>query len=191
MSVETGPIMGEPLPIELANATYAVRGRLRDGLETVAQLAAWFEQVGPRLALPVVPDAVDAGDLALARELRDAIRNLAAAAVNETVPPVADVETLNRHVRAAPYWRELRWSGAPAASPGSAAAAAAAALSAIAQDAVDLFTGAELANLRACRAPGCVLFFVKDHHRRQWCSDACGNRARAARHHARQAVITA
>jgi predicted RNA-binding Zn ribbon-like protein len=37
--------------------------------------------------------------------------------------------------------------------------------------------------LRACHAPGCVLYFVKSHPRREWCSVACGNRARAARHY--------
>ena len=39
--------------------------------------------------------------------------------------------------------------------------------------------------LRACLAPGCVLYFVKDHPRREWCGPACGNRARAARHYRR------
>jgi len=39
--------------------------------------------------------------------------------------------------------------------------------------------------LRACRAPGCVLYFVKDHPRREWCGVTCGNRVRAARHYAR------
>jgi predicted RNA-binding Zn ribbon-like protein len=35
------------------------------------------------------------------------------------------------------------------------------------------------------RAPGCVLLYVSDHPRRQWCSNACGNRARQARHYRR------
>nr|WP_083986585.1 CGNR zinc finger domain-containing protein [Frankia sp. EI5c] len=39
---------------------------------------------------------------------------------------------------------------------------------------------------RSCAAPGCPLFFVKHHPRREWCSAACGNRARVARHYARQ-----
>ncbi|HEY3005705.1 MAG TPA: CGNR zinc finger domain-containing protein [Kribbellaceae bacterium] len=38
---------------------------------------------------------------------------------------------------------------------------------------------------RACYAPGRVLYFVTGHPRREWCSTACGNRARAARHYAR------
>jgi predicted RNA-binding Zn ribbon-like protein len=30
-----------------------------------------------------------------------------------------------------------------------------------------------------------VLYFVKTHPRREWCSVACGNRVRAARHYQR------
>ncbi|WP_225993278.1 CGNR zinc finger domain-containing protein [Actinomadura rudentiformis] len=39
--------------------------------------------------------------------------------------------------------------------------------------------------LRACLAPGCVLYFLKNHPRREWCTAACGNRARGARHYRR------
>ena len=39
--------------------------------------------------------------------------------------------------------------------------------------------------LRVCGAPGCVLMFARDHTRREWCSNACGNRARQARHYRR------
>ena len=58
-------------------------------------------------------------------------------------------------------------------------------LAALAADAIDLLTGPHRADLRACGAPGCVLMFLKDHPRREWCSNACGNRARQARHYAR------
>ena len=56
----------------------------------------------------------------------------------------------------------------------------------IAADAIDLIAGPRADELRACGAPGCVLLFEKDHPRRAWCSDACGNRARQARHYARR-----
>ena len=59
------------------------------------------------------------------------------------------------------------------------------ALATVAGEAVHLLTGPDAARLRACQAPGCVLYFVKTHPRRQWCSDACGNRTRAARHYQR------
>ena len=38
---------------------------------------------------------------------------------------------------------------------------------------------------RACYGPGCVLYFVQRHTRREWCSPGCGNRARVARHYRR------
>jgi predicted RNA-binding Zn ribbon-like protein len=55
-------------------------------------------------------------------------------------------------------------------------------LAGIAQQAVALLADRG-DQLRACHAPGCVLYFVKSHPRREWCSVACGNRARAARHY--------
>jgi predicted RNA-binding Zn ribbon-like protein len=58
-------------------------------------------------------------------------------------------------------------------------------LSALAADAIDLVTGPNRASLRVCGAPGCVLAFVKRHPRREWCSTACGNRVRQARHYLR------
>jgi predicted RNA-binding Zn ribbon-like protein len=57
-------------------------------------------------------------------------------------------------------------------------------LSVIAGLGIDLVAGDETP-LRACYAPGCVLYFVQDHPRREWCSTACGNRVRAARHYRR------
>lgn len=59
------------------------------------------------------------------------------------------------------------------------------ALAGLGHHALELLTGPTAVNLRACNAPHCVLYFVKSHPRREWCSDACGNRARAARHYQR------
>ncbi|MFI6323516.1 CGNR zinc finger domain-containing protein [Nonomuraea sp. NPDC050556] len=168
---------GEPLPVELANTTYAVRGKVRDGLADVGALSAWLE-----LTLPGLPSPREA-DLTVARELRDAIRALAGAVVAGERPAEAAVEAVNKHARTAPRWRELRWDAPPSAVPYNTLGGVAGALSSIAQEAVDLFAGPLLDDLRACHAPGCVLFFVKDHPRREWCSAGCGNRARAARHY--------
>jgi predicted RNA-binding Zn ribbon-like protein len=55
----------------------------------------------------------------------------------------------------------------------------------LAADAIHLITGPLRGDLRACRAPGCVLMFLKGHPRREWCCNACGNRARQARHYDR------
>jgi predicted RNA-binding Zn ribbon-like protein len=37
--------------------------------------------------------------------------------------------------------------------------------------------------LRLCGAHGCNRMFVADHRRRRWCSRACGDRVRVARHY--------
>ncbi|WP_218137334.1 CGNR zinc finger domain-containing protein [Streptomyces indicus] len=182
------PQLGEPLPVELANTTYAVRGRMQDGLHTPEQLALWLTGVRDRLPVPLTDAdlrAVGEGDLERARAIRDAVRDIAASAVRGETPAPEAVEQLNRQVAAVPCWRELRWGAAPQADLRMQAPPVVAALAAIAQAAVDLFGGAGLSSLRACPGPGCVLFFVQDHPRRRWCSVGCGNRARAARHYAR------
>jgi predicted RNA-binding Zn ribbon-like protein len=61
------------------------------------------------------------------------------------------------------------------------ASAVTAGLARIARESITLLGGADAAELRACYAPGCVLYFTKTHPRREWCSVACGNRVRAAR----------
>ncbi|WP_188285939.1 CGNR zinc finger domain-containing protein, partial [Streptomyces sp. CBMA29] len=57
---------------------------------------------------------------------------------------------------------------------------------ALARAAVAFLAGPERELLRACPAPRCVRYFVKEHARQEWCKPSCGNRARVARHHARQ-----
>src|SRR5262249_13071952 len=59
------------------------------------------------------------------------------------------------------------------------------ALAELAHDSIDMLTGPGAAKLRACLAPGGVRYFVRSHPRREWCSEACGTRAGAARHYGR------
>jgi len=68
---------------------------------------------------------------------------------------------------------------------GRGTSAVATGLAQVAEQAVGLLGEAEATRLRACYAPGCVLYFMKTHPRREWCSVACGNRVRAARHYQR------
>jgi predicted RNA-binding Zn ribbon-like protein len=62
---------------------------------------------------------------------------------------------------------------------------AAGVLSTFAEEAIVLFSAGEQSQLRVCEGPDCGLYFVKNHPRREWCSPACGNRVRAARHYRR------
>ncbi|HBX82170.1 MAG: CGNR zinc finger domain-containing protein [Propionibacteriaceae bacterium] len=56
----------------------------------------------------------------------------------------------------------------------------------VARDLVRLASGGT--QLRRCHAPGCGMVFERGRGTQQWCSGACGNRARVARHTARREI---
>ena len=208
VSGTAAPLLGEPLPVELMNTVWADRDGLHDELRDAAGLAAWLQAVagrfaagaeggGPGLAV-ALPGGRRGRELAgQFRELRDGLRGLAAAvtadprarAAGTGTPDVAAaVRAVNAACARAPLWSRLTWAsppGAPARALRSAGTGPEAALSWIAEAAVLLFTSPDAGRLRACPGPGCVLYFVRAHPRREWCSAVCGNRARVARHYQR------
>lgn len=173
------------LPITLANTIYFGQGEICDALTTTGDLVAWLRAARPHMATVLTRAdlaAVSDDDLARAQALRDAIRAAASAVSTGRSPRPTDIETINAAVRAAPSWRELHRRHRLQARWTSTGRGPTAALAEVAQAAVDLLASADV---RACQAPNCVLYFVRDHPRREWCSQACGNRARVARHYAR------
>jgi predicted RNA-binding Zn ribbon-like protein len=105
--------------------------------------------------------------------------------------PVIDLDTavaeVNKVAAAVPQWSALVWTfgETPSRVTRTRGQAAAAAVSAIAEQGIDLFAHSDRLRLRACLAPGCLRYFIKDHPRREWCTTSCGNRARTARHYQR------
>jgi predicted RNA-binding Zn ribbon-like protein len=194
-------MLGEPLAVELMNTIWADRGGVHDALAGSADAAAWLRAMGPRMDAAIAPGlgAPDGADSARLgprlRELRDALRRLAAHRTHDPRPAArtrgldlgAAIAHLNAVAASAPSWSALSWpaEGAPTRATRFAGDAGDAFLSGIAESAIGLLGGDEPAELRACVAPGCVLYFVKDHPRREWCSAGCGNRARVARHYRR------
>jgi predicted RNA-binding Zn ribbon-like protein len=182
-----GPLRHEPLAVELHNTLYAVRGAPVDGLETVAGLRSWIDGIANRL--PVRARDVDLSRRAEFIALRTAARDALHAANVGAPVPAAALEVLNDAAARAPT--SPRAVGRKRGRLGvesryHAASATDIALAAFAADAIEVIAGPDREHLRACGAPGCVLLFVKDHPRRRWCSDACGNRARQARHYDRK-----
>ncbi|OMI36095.1 CGNR zinc finger domain-containing protein, partial [Streptomyces sparsogenes] len=99
------------------------------------------------------------------------------------------VERLNAAAARAPGAPRLEWpeGGAPlvrAARP-QGSTDTDRLVAALARDAIAFLAGPDRERLRACPAPRCVRYFVKDHPRQEWCKPSCGNRARVARHHRR------
>jgi predicted RNA-binding Zn ribbon-like protein len=180
-----GPLRSEPPAIELHNTVYAAQGELVDGLAEPTSAAGWLAGLGDRLP----PDG--AGPTPSRAELialRQAVRDVLRTAIEHRVPSRASVEALNEASARAPRSPAARWHRhlPPQFSIRfHSTSRADIVISAIAADAIDLVTGPDRDQLKACGAPGCVLIFLKQHPRREWCSAACGNRARQARHYRR------
>ena len=182
---------GEPPPVRLMNTIWADTAGVHDDLTTPAALRDLMVAVDAHHAGTLKRPSLE--ELAEARLLRDSLRRLAAFCTDDPRPaaqsPTGSIDVavaaVNRAVTHRPHTQlalrddRLHRGHPPTASPTRVA------LAELAHDAIDLLTGPTAAKLRACHAPGCVLYFVKSHPRREWCSEACGNRARAARHYRR------
>jgi predicted RNA-binding Zn ribbon-like protein len=188
-------LSGEPIPVCLMNTVWADRDEVHDALRTVADLHTWLSAIEDDETFGVCGERLGHGDVHAFRTLREALRNLAAFVTGDTRPGLGaaagrierDVAEVNHAVCRAGSWQQLTFhDGELHRQSARGATAAMRSLSAIATRAVDLFTGDDRVRLQACYAPGCVLYFVKDHPRRAWCSTACGNRVRAARHYRRR-----
>ncbi|MBX7435239.1 ABATE domain-containing protein [Mycobacterium sp. Y57] len=128
-----------------------------------------------------------------ALRLRDSLRRLAAHNTADVRPsaqsPVTEiddaVEAVNALLADLPRAELAVQDGRLQAVDRQHASPCRSALAGLGYEALGLLTGPAAVNLRACNAPHCVLYFVKSHPRREWCSEACGNRVRAARHYQR------
>jgi len=114
--------------------------------------------------------------------LRASIRELLDASIGGGPFPAAALERLNDASARVP--RVLRFDASGPSETPFAASATPATLARIAWSAIELLGASERSRLRRCGA--CGRYFVSTRSDRRWCSDACGNRARVARHHARR-----
>jgi predicted RNA-binding Zn ribbon-like protein len=175
-------------------------GGVADDLAEPAGLTAWV-----RAHADLLPGAagLTADEIALAavRDLRGAVRALFARAVSPAEPSPADaarllplpeaLEHLNRAAAQAPTVPVLTWS--PSGDPvlrQEPATGGDPLTAALARAAIAFLASPERQRLRACHAPRCVRYFLKEHPRQEWCKPACGNRARVARHHERHKAST-
>jgi predicted RNA-binding Zn ribbon-like protein len=179
----------EPLPVRLMSTIWADADGRHDDLRTRADVDDWLDAVGVDRAGAHATEA----ELATARALRDAVRLLAAHVTADDRPGAAAsaagvaaaLDQVNATAAALPAPRLALRDGRLELGPPGGPSPVTTGLAQVAEQAVALLGGKEAGRLRACYAPGCVLYFVKTHPRRAWCSVACGNRVRAARHYRR------
>ncbi|MEI5101059.1 CGNR zinc finger domain-containing protein [Streptomyces sp. PmtG] len=206
------PDLSHPAPTRLALGLAATlrhdgHGGVADDLDGPDGLTAWVREHAALLPDGLAARRFRADGLALdrVRSVRAAVRALFAQAVRPGEPSRADaqglpplteaVARLNEAAALVPFVPALTWPrGAgpvvrdePVRRARDAPAAWRADLldAALARAALAFLAGPDRQRLRACHAPRCVRYFLKEHPRQEWCKPSCGNRARVARHHER------
>lgn len=166
-----------------------------DDLTDTDGLTTWVR--AHRDALPDTDGFVaDEAALSAVRELRAAVRTLFARAVRpgepspadaaRLLPPAEALRRLNAAAARTPTVPVLDWADdAEPVVRHRGVRGEGEVVAVLAQAAVVFLAGADRERLRACHAPRCVRYFLKEHPRQEWCTPACGNRARVARHHER------
>jgi predicted RNA-binding Zn ribbon-like protein len=144
---------------------WAAESRLPDGLDPV-----------------VTPDEVTR-----AREVRDALHRLAAARAHGQPLAAADLDTVSTAAAEPTPVPAFTADGGRVWVPGVTGTRI---VSAVARDAIELFTGPYADRIRECGTHNCYLIFVDTSRpgRRRWCSmERCGNRQKVRAHRARHA----
>jgi predicted RNA-binding Zn ribbon-like protein len=173
----------ESLAVEFVSSWHYDGNVVIDELSTVAGLASWIMTYQDRLGLaPGGGIEIASADLARVTRTRAAIRELLDAAVAASQPDPAAVELVSDGSRGAQA-AELRWlpSGPRLEWPPDASTAGLL-ITQVCASTVRLLTSPRARYLRRCPASRCVLFFTALRPGQTWCSQACGNRARVARH---------
>jgi predicted RNA-binding Zn ribbon-like protein len=168
-----------PLAVDLADTVRVVGDQEVELLVDDAALGVWIAAEAPRY--PNVQAAQDR--LKDVRAMRDAVRELLVAHIqNASLPPSA-LHTINSMSARSPSFPVLAADGHHE-------------IVEVNEDAFEMFA-ADVARsvievisndvppVARCNAPRCGMFFAPMNPRQRWCSPECGNRARVARHASR------
>ncbi|MFJ8579789.1 CGNR zinc finger domain-containing protein [Micromonospora sp. NPDC093277] len=199
--------MAQQLTLALAGTIrHDGSGGVTDDLADVPGLARWLHEQAPLLrpyagSTEPLADVVDERSRQNVVAVRRALRTLFAEAVRPGPPSRADsgallsvpeaIAQLNQAAAAMPVRPVLDWpSGADPTLTwqGQVAEVRLRLPAALARAAVEFLASPAREQLRACPAPRCVRYFVKEHPRQEWCKPSCGNRARVARHYQRHSA---
>jgi predicted RNA-binding Zn ribbon-like protein len=191
--------IGNHRALDFVNTEVAAEGVPRELLTDLGSLTDWLVQAGA-VDRGTARRAVDrwrgrrAGEtlLAQARALRSELRRLADAAAAGRRAPRPVVDSINRLLaRGAGTTRIVPGAQGFTARHGLRLEEPADLLVPIAEAAADLLCQADLARIRRCAHPACVLYFLDGtkNGTRRWCDmRTCGNRANAAAYYRRRRV---
>ena len=173
--------LGDHFALDVVNTVQLQRGGYVELLNSSDDLQEWARLEGPRVPEKILSDA----DVEKFRITRDhALALLRATAWNADLPQES-VEHIDAIARRHPVTRAIDLGdgggvGHVVGATNPLDAVIARAASAV----IDLLNGPDRDHLVLCEAPRCGQLFLQDRPNQQWCCGACGNRARAARHHA-------
>ncbi len=176
------PILGEPLAIELANTDYGQDDWAIDFLGDEHTAALWLRSS----PLAVHPMPIRRATLRSLQKLRDAIRGLLIACVDNRRPPAEVLDTVNRSARRGRSCDQVHWSNELTIDALVSGSPADVVHRTLADATLDLVGGSDRARVRRCAAPDCTMLFVKRHHRRDFCHSSCSQRSRQARYYRRK-----
>ncbi len=189
--------VGERLCVDFVNTEMVEAGERVDRLRRFEDLVEWCVQaqvLGAADAKPILRRWADTAEgrqaferaIAFRATLRTMLEGLA-----DGMPQVAPriVEALNAELRlGASECQVARTTDGYALRVRRIVDAPGRLLPAVAESAAALLTADDLALVKGCQNPDCVLFFydTTKNHARRWCSmAACGNRAKVAAHYRR------
>ena len=157
-----------------------IDSRLGPDLDDAGATARWLVRRGIRSE----PTAAELAELSRLQSTAD---HLLRSAVTGEAATAGAIDHLNACSAAAAVAPQLNWppNGRPRMWMSTSGDSGAHVLGVIARSVIELLTG-ERARLRVCEAHGCRRVYLSASARRRWCSNACGNRVRVARHAARR-----
>jgi predicted RNA-binding Zn ribbon-like protein len=133
----------------------------------------------------------DLPDIRALCRLRSALREMIEALTDDRPVPKAAVSEVNFFTQSVPASRRLLMTGAGLGveTHWHSELGGNLRLAYIATQAAEFLSDpAQVARLRRCANPACLMIFIAANPRRSWCAPGvCGNRVRVARHHRRAA----
>ena len=173
--------LGDHFALDVANTVQMQRGTYAELINSAADLKEWAVLQKAR-----VPEVIaDEADVDTFRVTRDHILALLRAVASNMDVPRESVEHIDDIARRHPVTRRIDLGDGGGVGHVVGTVDPVESLRARAASAViDLVNGPDRDRLALCDAPRCGQLFLQDRPNQQWCCSACGNRARAARHHA-------
>jgi predicted RNA-binding Zn ribbon-like protein len=169
-----------PLAVDLANTVVITGSKSVDLLATDKELRTWIG--AERSRYPVVEAA--RGRLDDVRLLRETVRSLLFAAAEDRPLPADGIGAINDLSSRSARWPILHEGGAIGMRDASNDEFTKF-RGAVARSVIEILGGDDGQKLSVCGAPSCGMLFIATNERQNWCSPACGNRARVARYAAR------